>query len=191
MKRQSIILTWLLALAACFTFSFQAQAGFKVSWHKKKLVNDTHQESPRGVPNYNQMQFVESDDGDCGPVETCASCETDCGVCPTCGNGGCDTGESCASCPEDCGACPDVCPDGICGVTETCASCRSDCGPCPGSCGDGVCQPAESCLSCSKDCGACSGCGDGFCRDGETCASCPEPSTAWTPSATLAMTTIS
>ncbi|MFH2062914.1 MAG: M23 family metallopeptidase [bacterium] len=48
-------------------------------------------------------------DGSCGAAESCSSCPTDCGSCPSssrCGDGNCNVGESCRSCPGDCTDCP-------------------------------------------------------------------------------------
>ncbi len=49
----------------------------------------------------------------------------------TCGDGVCDAGETCTSCASDCGACPSACGDEVCASNETCASCATDCGVCP------------------------------------------------------------
>jgi hypothetical protein len=112
-------------------------------------------------------------------LETCSSCEADCGGCQVCGDGTCDEdNESCSTCEEDCGACA-VCGDGVCAHEsgeEGCDECPADCGQCS-ACGDGMCSQlsGESCATCSTDCGACVTCGNGTCDkvDGETCASCP------------------
>ena len=95
-------------------------------------------------------------DGLCSAEETCASCATDCGACPTgCGDEVCAAEESCASCPSDCGACPMGCGDEVCAADETCASCANDCGLCPDLCGDGTCDASELCSTCDADCGIC------------------------------------
>lgn len=48
-------------------------------------------------------------DGACNGQETCSSCASDCGSCPTpdpfCGDGSCNGGETCSSCGTDCGEC--------------------------------------------------------------------------------------
>eukprot|EP01098_Paradermamoeba_levis_P008190 TRINITY_DN3395_c0_g1_i1.p1 TRINITY_DN3395_c0_g1~~TRINITY_DN3395_c0_g1_i1.p1 ORF type:complete len:354 (+),score=123.17 TRINITY_DN3395_c0_g1_i1:37-1098(+) len=60
--------------------------------------------------------------------ESCKSCPTDCGVCPSCdnicGNKRCEPGESACNCPQDCGAC---CVDGFCRGAETAINCPQDC----------------------------------------------------------------
>src|SRR5262249_12222820 len=88
-----------------------------------------------------------------------------------CGDGLC-LGEDCASCPSDCGICPH-CGDGVCLGSETCITCAVDCGVCPG-CGDGSCLGSENCLRCPVDCGTCGTdkCGDGICDTTESCATC-------------------
>jgi hypothetical protein len=95
-------------------------------------------------------------------LETCQSCEVDCGAC--CGNGACDYGETCQTCETDCGAC---CGNGACDYGEDCSTCESDCGSC---CGNGACDHGEDCSTCESDCGAC--CGNGACDHGETCETC-------------------
>jgi hypothetical protein len=92
-------------------------------------------------------------DGTCNSGETCGTCPSDCGACPSCGDGTCNGAETCSDCPGDCGACP-ACGDGTCNGTETCGGCPADCGACP-ACGDGVCNATESCSTCSADCGVC------------------------------------
>ena len=48
-------------------------------------------------------------DSSCNGSETCSTCPSDCGECPTeCGNGNCEDGETCSTCPTDCGSCPDT-----------------------------------------------------------------------------------
>ncbi|MCK4647506.1 hypothetical protein KAT24_01085 [Candidatus Pacearchaeota archaeon] len=116
-------------------------------------------------------------DGTCDDSETCDTCPSDCGACPSeCGDGTCDDSETCDTCPSDCGVCLDVCPDGTCGESEDCASCEADCGVCgddTGVCGDGVCSADETCDTCPSDCGVCLDvCPDGICGEGEDCASC-------------------
>ncbi|MDH3727357.1 MAG: solute carrier organic anion transporter, partial [Myxococcales bacterium] len=95
-------------------------------------------------------------DGLCNAEETCASCASDCGACPTgCGDAVCTAEETCASCATDCGACPIGCGDEVCAADETCTSCATDCGLCPDLCGDGTCNVFELCSTCDADCGTC------------------------------------
>lgn len=51
-------------------------------------------------------QSASCGDGVCGGLDTCATCEEDCGPCcdgaSCCGNGMCDAGETCSSCAQDC-----------------------------------------------------------------------------------------
>lgn len=118
-------------------------------------------------------------DGTCAADETCLSCEFDCGLCDTCGDGTCDdgAGEDCSNCAADCGLCSS-CGDGACDAAagEDCGSCVTDCGVCA-TCGDAVCAAAsgEDCTSCPDDCHACASCGNGECEAfmGEDCSSCP------------------
>lgn len=108
----------------------------------------------------------------CPSGEYCETCEVDCGVCNTCGNGSCEPWleESCETCGVDCGTCG--CGDGQCTTGEDCSSCQDDCGTC--FCGDGKCTMGEDCSSCEVDCEACLDyCGDGFCSETESCDSCP------------------
>ena len=137
------------------------------------------------------------------PLETCVTCEADCGECVTeCGNGNCEDGETCETCVDDCGPCID-CGDGICIWPENCDLCEDDCGECSDDCEDGVCQIGEDAYSCPSDClgvlcgdGVCVGvldgnsephetnescaedcpvvCGDGYCAPTENCVLCTE-----------------
>lgn len=112
-------------------------------------------------------------DGACNAGETCGSCASDCGSCNTCGNNSCDGGENCSNCANDCGGCDAgaTCPNGSCDGSEWCGNCSADCGACT-SCGDGTCNGTETCASCASDCGVCLTCGDGSCNGAETCAAC-------------------
>ncbi len=48
-----------------------------------------------------------------------------------CGDRACNNGETCSSCPTDCGYCPSAyCGDRTCGSTESCSTCPTDCGTC-------------------------------------------------------------
>jgi hypothetical protein len=54
---------------------------------------------------------------------------------PVCGDATCDTEESCDTCVSDCGICPSepepaVCGDRVCDTSETCSTCEQDCGAC-------------------------------------------------------------
>jgi hypothetical protein len=96
---------------------------------------------------------------------------------PYCGDGTCNNGETCSTCSTDCGVCPTVCGNGIKEGTEqcdlgtilngqvcnplygsSCTYCSTACklitvnGP---YCGDNVCNGAEICSTCSNDCGTC------------------------------------
>jgi hypothetical protein len=78
-------------------------------------------------------------DSACNDDETCLTCPSDCGDCPSyCGDGSCNGGENCATCPVDCGYCPPVCGNGDCEINESCVNCEEDCGVCPipDSCSD-------------------------------------------------------
>jgi len=71
-------------------------------------------------------------DGTCNGVESCSTCQRDCGQCPVrsfCGDYVCNNGETCLTCPQDCGACA-RCGDAVCNGAETCFSCMQDCGQC-------------------------------------------------------------
>jgi hypothetical protein len=77
-----------------------------------------------------------------------------------CGDASCNGGETCASCASDCGVCPPpppACGDGSCNGTESCSTCATDCGTCPPTdtdvCGSGVCMNEETCSNCPYDCG--------------------------------------
>src|SRR3989339_238075 len=115
-------------------------------------------------------------DGSCNGLETCSTCETDCGVCiapPSCGDGSCNNGETCSTCENDCGACLITCGDGLCNGTETCSTCALDCGSCLPVCGDFVCNGLETCRNCPLDCATCPPvCGDSTCNDSESCSTC-------------------
>ncbi|MGH6962318.1 MAG: hypothetical protein ACREE7_17690 [Dongiaceae bacterium] len=97
----------------------------------------------------------------CQPVigEDCATCATDCGDCPFCGDRTCGPSEDCANCPGDCCQpccdCASCCCDCWCEseIGEDCQSCAWDCGVC--RCGNGTCDPGETCESCALDCGPC------------------------------------
>ena len=73
----------------------------------------------------------------------------------SCGDGTCGADESCSTCATDCGTCPTTCGDGTCSADETCSSCATDCGACPATCGDGACNNGETCSTCAGDCGTC------------------------------------
>ncbi|MEM1178589.1 MAG: hypothetical protein AAGM22_09605 [Acidobacteriota bacterium] len=64
-------------------------------------------------------------DGICEPGELCAL------DCPStfCGDGVCNGLETCSTCNTDCGSCS-VCGDGICSGSESCATCSFDCTSC-------------------------------------------------------------
>lgn len=89
-----------------------------------------------------------ADDGD-DPSSSEATTVTT--AAPSCGDGTCDLGESCASCESDCNVCPDVCGDGQCTANESCGSCEADCGIC---CGNGTCDATagEDWAVCWRDC---------------------------------------
>ncbi|MFH1850682.1 MAG: S8 family serine peptidase [archaeon] len=94
-----------------------------------------------------------------------------------CGDGLCNGVESCISCEVDCGTCPSYCGDGECSGDEACSSCEADCGVCPSTCGNGVCDTDETKQSCLEDCHAC---GDGDCDypyEDSTCSDCPSGGT--------------
>ena len=76
-------------------------------------------------------------DGMCAsPVETCGSCQIDCGPC--CPNGKCDSNETCDGCPYDCGPCEPT--DGFTTVQAGGFWMGSPDGKCPQG------YPAESCI---------------------------------------------
>lgn len=50
---------------------------------------------------------------------------------PVCGDTICNGAETCATCPSDCGVCPPSCGDNDCNGDETCWTCAEDCGECP------------------------------------------------------------
>ena len=98
-------------------------------------------------------------DGFCSVTESCSSCPSDCGTCPSlliavskCGDGSCSASENCTNCPSDCGTCALVCGDGICGTEESRLNCPEDCGARPAICGNSVCDEAETAESCPHDC---------------------------------------
>jgi uncharacterized membrane protein YgcG len=68
----------------------------------------------------------------------CSFCSVDCSPADCSGNGACDTniGETCSTATSDCGACP-TCGDGSCNGAETCSTCSSDCGSCSSGGGSG------------------------------------------------------
>jgi hypothetical protein len=71
----------------------------------------------------------------CGTCSSGYSCTGGkCVANPTCGDGTCNTGETCSTCPSDCGVCPSNCGDGVCDSGETCSNCAKDCGECPTTC---------------------------------------------------------
>jgi hypothetical protein len=119
--------------------------------------------------------------GACDAGETAANCATDC-LTP-CGDGACtpSLGESCASCQTDCGFCPSeddalACADGTDNDADGDTDCAdADCSAFCASCGDATCDSdtGEACDTCPADCGQC--CGDGTCDPGagEACDTCP------------------
>lgn len=101
-------------------------------------------------------------DGECNGIETCETCEEDCGVC-------CEPSWSCSGWSE-CSS------EGI--QTRTCAD-ENECGTSQGKpseiqactytpeegtqergCGNGVCESEESCELCPEDCGECPSTGE-------------------------------
>jgi Plexin repeat len=94
-------------------------------------------------------------DGVCNGVETCSSCERDCGPCPPppdvpvelfCGDSICTSsrGENCTTCSADCGPCaPDVPPTDPCALFATCGTCSGA----AASVGCGWCSNAGRCVA--------------------------------------------
>ncbi len=121
-------------------------------------------------------------DHSCSNGESCETCASDCGSCPTslpkCGDGKCDPGETCRSdrcCDgnkvnldydhDNCGNCNyrcdsnQECSSGRCvsAVVETIVPVVEEEGL-PGNifspyCGDGICNNDENCQTCVSDCG--------------------------------------
>ena len=106
-------------------------------------------------------------DGMCNGLETCSTCEMDCG---------CPAGKTC-----DGGTCAVKCPDGECDVTETECGCPEDCGVCAGCCGDGKCKVGTSDFECGQNGAECADCTSALmscvekqcqceCFDGQCCS---------------------
>eukprot|EP01134_Creolimax_fragrantissima_P006966 CFRG6966T1 len=87
--------------------------------------------------------------------ETPYNCPIDCPMTDVCGNGNCESTESCFTCSSDCGQCPSICGDGHCNINigESCLNCARDCGLCEPVIGDGLCAwPKENSSSSPLDC---------------------------------------
>ena len=115
-------------------------------------------------------------DGYCQADENCATCGTDCGVCPFCGDGECNGEENCGTCVQDC-PCGDlsVCVDDGCVFCSAwCAHEGLECGPLS-ECDCGTCDCGEDCEGGACVFGACDGksCGDDGC--GGSCGTCSAP----------------
>jgi hypothetical protein len=69
----------------------------------------------------------------------------------SCGDGSCNGVETCLTCEMDCGSCggEEYCGDGSCNGVETCLTCEMDCGSCGGEeyCGDMIVNLGEECDS--------------------------------------------
>lgn len=106
--------------------------------------------------------------------ETCSTCDADCRIGPTCGDGICQMN---AAVPEDCGSCPEDCA----GIQNTNPNNRFCCGTQgngnnPVDCSDNRCNGNDGQgFSCNiDDIGSPScDCGDGICDGYETEANCP------------------
>jgi hypothetical protein len=83
-------------------------------------------------------------DGTCSGTETCSSCPSDCGTCPTyqCNDGIDNDGDGLIDYPDDPGCTSSTdndeynepapaCGDGTCNGSETCSTCPADCDVCP------------------------------------------------------------
>lgn len=108
-----------------------------------------------------------------------------------CGDGYCGTTESCASCSSDCGVCPAVCPNGVREGAEICDDGDTDVERCGDSitqsggaiycnanctevitlneqCDDGNSSNLDACLNTCVS----ATCGDTYCGNDETCSTC-------------------
>ena len=120
-------------------------------------------------PDVDAVEASICGDGKCTGIETCSTCESDCGTC--CGNDVCDDDiEDCSSCPLDCGPC---CPNATCDAGETECSCPEDCGMCAGCCDNKTCVSPATDNQCGQDGLTCSPCtGQDGCVEG-TCTCLP------------------
>ena len=100
---------------------------------------------------------AECGDGECNGLETCETCQLDCGWCE--GEGVCCEANGTPGC-EDFEITVCVCEqDSYCCESEWDNLCANEvdqlgCGLCS-ECGDGECAPLEGCLDCPEDCGDC------------------------------------
>ncbi|NNG01872.1 MAG: hypothetical protein HKM93_20970 [Desulfobacteraceae bacterium] len=88
-------------------------------------------------------------DGTCNEAETCGTCLTDCGACPSiCGNSSVESGETC----DDGNTFTETCDYGL----TNCIVCSENCQNISGTtsfCGDSICDSLnESSENCSADC---------------------------------------